>query len=105
MNGLGRVAPLHQRLPDGDGRHDMPSRAATGNDGPDATRRVSHQRAPQRGQLLAPDPPGHDCLAILASMPAPNMAMTSDDPPNDTNGNGTPVTGRRPTTGPMLMTA
>ena len=43
----------------------------------------------------APSAPAHDCLAMLASIPAPNRAMTSDDPPNDTNGSGTPVTGQQ----------
>ena len=33
------------------------------------------------------------------------MAMMSEDPPNDTNGSGTPVTGSTRTTAPMLMTA
>ena len=30
---------------------------------------------------------------------------TSDEPPNDTNGSGTPVMGRTPTTAPMLTKA
>ena len=33
------------------------------------------------------------------------MVTTSDDPPNDTNGSGTPVMGSTPTTAPMLTNA
>src|SRR5207302_5370826 len=39
------------------------------------------------------------------STPSANIVNTSDDPPKDTNGSGTPVTGIRPTTAHMLMRA
>ena len=38
-------------------------------------------------------------------MPTAAKEMMSDEPPADTNGNGIPVTGIRPTTTPMLMNA
>ena len=43
--------------------------------------------------------------AMFTRMPAPASWSTSADPPNDTNGSGTPVTGSTPTTAPMLITA
>ena len=33
------------------------------------------------------------------------MTITSDEPPNETNGNGRPVTGSSPITAPILMNA
>src|SRR5207244_1380151 len=63
---------------------------------------------PPAGDDREGGPPGrrlHERRATLARTPAPNMAMTSDDPPNETNGRGTPVTGSSPTTAPMLITA
>ncbi len=90
MDGLGLVSPLHQGLPDGDGRDDVAARYRLPRSWP--------RSDPPRRPVTAG-------LAMLASIPAPNMAMTSEDPPNETNGRGTPVTGRRPTTAPMLMTA
>ena len=38
-------------------------------------------------------------------MPAASIVNTSADPPNDTNGSGTPDTGSSPTTPPMLTAA
>ena len=45
-------------------------------------------------------PPASPCRAMLMRMPAAAMVMTSDDPPNEMNGNGIPVTGSTPTTAP-----
>ena len=38
-------------------------------------------------------------------MPRPNSVVTRADPPADTSGSGTPMTGRAPMTEPMLMIA
>ena len=38
-------------------------------------------------------------------MPRANMLVMSEDPPEDTSGSGTPMTGSRPMTAPMLMRA
>src|SRR5581483_7527682 len=43
--------------------------------------------------------------ATLSITPIAAMVMTSDEPPNDTNGRGTPVIGSMPMTAPMLMIA
>ena len=43
--------------------------------------------------------------ATLSRMPVAAIVTSSDEPPNDTNGSGTPVTGRMPITAPMLMNA
>ncbi len=38
-------------------------------------------------------------------MPSATMVTTSDEPPLETSGNGTPITGRTPMTTPMLISA
>src|SRR5262249_1280954 len=43
--------------------------------------------------------------ATLRRSPAAAIVINSEDPPNDTNGNVTPVRGRTPTTPPMFITA
>ena len=83
---------LDQGPADGDGREDMAAGAPAGDQG---VRAGSPHRRPRR----------HGRLAMLASTPAPKRAITSDEPPKDTNGSGTPVTGSSPTTAPMLITA
>ena len=40
-----------------------------------------------------------------ASTPTPNMLMTSDVPPYEMNGSGTPVTGHADVTTPMFTSA
>ena len=42
---------------------------------------------------------------MLIKMPIAVSVNTSDEPPNDTSGKGTPVIGSKPVTAPMLMTA
>ncbi len=42
--------------------------------------------------------------AMLMSTPAAAIVITSDEPPNEMNGSGIPVTGSTPTTAPTLMT-
>ena len=43
--------------------------------------------------------------ATFATMPAPSIVITSDEPPADRNGSVMPDTGSRPTTAPRLITA
>ena len=38
-------------------------------------------------------------------MPSANIVVMSEEPPDETRGSGTPMTGRRLMTAPMLMTA
>ena len=45
------------------------------------------------------------CRATFSRMPAAAIVTSSDEPPKDMNGSGTPVTGSRPITAPMLMNA
>ena len=40
-----------------------------------------------------------------SSMPEANIVVMSEEPPEDTSGSGTPMTGSRPITAPMLMIA
>ena len=42
---------------------------------------------------------------MFTRIPAAASVMTIDVPPYETNGSGIPVTGRRPSTAPMLITA
>ena len=52
-------------------------------------------RARQPGSLRAKE----------SSMPRASRVVTSEDPPADTSGSGTPMTGNSPMTAPMLMMA
>jgi hypothetical protein len=42
---------------------------------------------------------------MLYKSPTAISATTSEDPPDEMNGSGTPVSGRAPSTPPMLMNA
>ena len=45
------------------------------------------------------------CFAMLTRMPIAMSEMTSDEPPNETRGRGTPVIGSEAVTAPMLTRA
>ena len=45
------------------------------------------------------------CEAMFTRIPAAASVITSDEPPNEMNGRGIPVTGRTSMTAPMLITA
>src|SRR2546430_2304852 len=42
---------------------------------------------------------------MFSKIPAAPIVITSEDPPNETKGSGTPVTGSTPITAPMLIRA
>jgi hypothetical protein len=104
VDGVGRVAPSDQRLADGDGGHDVPGGAATGDHGPAPAH--AGGAVPGAEVVLRLVRAGRRaCRVTFRSMPTAAIIGTSDEPPEDTNGSGTPVIGNSPTTAPMLMTA
>src|SRR5581483_11913673 len=96
-DGVARMASFDQRPPDRDRRQHMAAGAAARDHRPDRTRLPGHDVAGRRVE--------RPWRATFNSTPTAPIAITSDEPPYDTNGSGTPVTGSRPMTAPMLMTA
>src|SRR6516162_7844038 len=97
-----RVTTLHEGPPDRDGGDHVTGSAPSGDHRPRPPRgaRVRH---PVISNVAASSHAAR--LATLARMPTAPMVMTSEDPPKETKGSGTPVTGSRPTTAPILITA
>src|SRR5205823_7917728 len=90
----GRVPAGHQGPPDGKAREDVAGRPAAGDDG--------ERRHPWRAPPPGPRPPGRAASvpwrATFTRTPTAARVTTRDEPPKETNGSGTPVTGRRPVT-------
>src|SRR5204863_7117244 len=95
-DGRGGMAPGHECLGHSDGGEHVAGGPAPGHDG-EGARRHQAVDAGARGRG------GRPCRATLSSTPTANSRITSDEPPNDTKGSGTPVTGRMPITAPMFM--
>ena len=70
---------------------------------------TSAYRRSLTGGTVAGGEPGRarhaPATAMLMRMPAAAMVMTRDEPPKEMKGRGMPVTGSRPMTAPMLITA
>ena len=81
------MAALDQRVRDREAGHDVTGGAAARDHG-----EYSHDHT-------------RVWRATDINMPHAASVTTSDDPPNDKNGNGKPVTGSSPTATPMLMNA
>ena len=93
------VARGDQGPGDGEAGHEVAGGAAAGDDRPGA----ASIGAPARGRAGRS---GRRRLAGDVEQDAEAaMVTTSEEPPKETNGSGTPVTGSMPMTAPMLMTA
>ena len=79
------VAPRDQRLGDGEPGQQVPGGAAAGDEAPQVT------SASARARVLG-------WRATLRRKPGGAMVTSSDEPPKETNGSGTPVIGSRPIT-------
>ena len=89
------MAPRDERGRHGQAGDDVAGGAATGD-----------QRVRGRDALITSRAAGRPLVARdVQQQTAAAMITSSDEPPNDTNGNGTPVIGNAPTTAPMFTKA
>jgi hypothetical protein len=92
VDALLRVPGVDDGLGHGEAGHHVACRAAAGDD----------EQRPAGGVAQWP----HRAVrATFSSKPPAAIMTSSDDPPNETNGNVRPVSGIMPTTPPMLMRA